>query len=310
MRLALTVNAWNDEDLLFAEQFGVTHLLAAPVAPAGQAWDAARIAAMRNRIQKAGFQFAGLDGLPQSLDALVKRVLMGETGEESLADVSDFIVRAGEAGVPLIRYDLGGPAPDLERRPEGRGRAQVRRLAPVDDGPADGVPADGAQWERAAAAARRVASAAESAGVRMACRPGRPFSRPDAWQRLIDAAPSPAHGLDFSRGDLLRWPDADPVEAIHHFGRQGRIFLAEEANWKRDASGLAEAFLDEPAPADEAHPGALLLQSLRAYREIGFDGAIRPAPPPGIAGDTAWGHIGQAFHAGYLRAWLQALERA
>ena len=33
MNLGLTVNCWSDEDLLFANQFGVTHILAEACIP-------------------------------------------------------------------------------------------------------------------------------------------------------------------------------------------------------------------------------------------------------------------------------------
>ena len=36
---------------------------------------------------------------------------------------------------------------------------------------------------------------------------------------------------------------------------------------------------------------------------------IRPVRPPGLVGDTEWGHKGQAFSLGYLRALMQVVER-
>jgi D-mannonate dehydratase len=322
MNLALSVNVWNDEDLLFAEQFGVTHILALPVAPAGRTWDAALLAAARNRAEKAGFRFVGLDGLPSPLDAVLRQAAREEAREETreaaggrdaglgaLDAVDAFITFAGAAGVPLIRYDLSGWAAGQARSPEGRARALARRfVAPAPDS----VVSDSLRWERAVAVLQRIVLAAERAGVKLACRPGPRYNTARAWRQLIDAAPSAAHGLDFSHGDVLRMPGIDLSDTIRQFGRQGKIFLAEAANCRLDAGGAVEAFVDEPAPrpADAAQPGATLMRSLQAYREIGFDGAIRPAPPPGIAGDTAWGHIGQALSTGYLRAWLQVVERA
>jgi mannonate dehydratase len=290
---------------LFAEQFGVTHILAAPIAPAGKTWDARLLVALRNRAEKAGFRFAGLDGLPQPFNAILHQTVMEDGGDlDALTAVNDFVACAGAAGVPLIRYDLGGWTASPDRLPQGRGRALVRRLAYPSQASAV---SDGTLWEHMTAVLQHIVPAAEQAGVKLACRPGPPHNSTSALQRLINAIPSAAHGLDFCQDDISRMSGVDLIEAIHQFGARGRIFLVEVANWQLDTSGAVEAFLDEPA--DQAQPGANLLRALRTYREIGFDGAIRPAPPPGMVGDTAWGHKGQAFNVGYLRALLHVVER-
>ena len=52
MKLALTLNVWKDEDLVFAQQFGVIDVLARPVLPGdGRAWDETTLAAMQKAIE-------------------------------------------------------------------------------------------------------------------------------------------------------------------------------------------------------------------------------------------------------------------
>jgi mannonate dehydratase len=317
MKLALTVNCWSDIDLMYASQFGVTHVVAEPAAQAGVPWDARTLSAMRNRVQKAGLELAGLDGMPQP-----NRVGAGPVSDEEIEAICRFIAEAGMAGIPLVVYswDPAGTAV-RERLPEGRGRAAVRRYECHTQ--ADPAAAEVA-WEHLTHLLRRVMPVAEKAGVRMACRAGDPPGLPagdgaagwpldsvEALQRLVDAAPSPFLGLDFRQGVIAQLPGVDLIDTIRRFGGQHRIFLVEIGNLQVKPPYAVEAFLDERTPQalDTTQEGATMLRALQAYQEVGFGGAIRPARPPGLVGDTKWGHKGQAFNLGYLRALMQVAER-
>jgi hypothetical protein len=62
MDLALTVNAWIDEELIFAQQLGARQVFAAadPGWKDAPGWDAAALAKLANRVEKAGLLLAGL----------------------------------------------------------------------------------------------------------------------------------------------------------------------------------------------------------------------------------------------------------
>ena len=51
-----------------------------------------------------------------------------------------------------------------------------------------------------------------------------------------------------------------------------------------------------------------LPQALLALQRVGFAGPLCAGPPPGLVGDTDWGHKGRAYDLGYLRAVLQTIE--
>ena len=88
MHVALTVEEGKDDQLIFAQQLGVGHVLAAM-----ESWDRDRLAAMRNRVEKTGLELVGMGDLA-----------MPSGGEEDATRVHRAIESAGAAGVPLVRY--------------------------------------------------------------------------------------------------------------------------------------------------------------------------------------------------------------
>jgi mannonate dehydratase len=50
-----------------------------------------------------------------------------------------------------------------------------------------------------------------------------------------------------------------------------------------------------------------MLEVMRAYREIGFEGTLVVDHPPHIVGDTDWGHRSIAFAVGYMRSLVEAV---
>ena len=75
-----------------------------------------------------------------------------------------------------------------------------------------------------------------------------------------------------------------------------RLALVRAGN----AAAGREAFLNE---GETDVPGALM-----ALKKAGFNGPIRAVAPPGMVGDTEWGHKGRAYDLGYLKAVLQTIE--
>jgi mannonate dehydratase len=300
MKLALTVDAWVDEELIFAQQLGVTHVLADPPLPlsGSLAWDERSLAALRNRVEKAGLELAGLERLPHRLD----RTPEGER-EAALETVCRLIRSAGAAGIRLLGYDWPSPAGRPERRTAGRGGA---RCAAYTRSGAPPPAAAGPQWDILSRFLERALPAAEAAGVRLACRPGDPLADPEASilgtgegaRQLMERFPSPCHGLDLSPAVAAAAPDADLPDLIRSMGSGQRIFLVAARNIRGTFPSFSETFPDE-GDID-------LFATLLGLQEAGFDGVVRPGPQPAMVEDTGWGHKAQGFAVGYLRALLQA----
>lgn len=290
MKLALTVNCWSDEDLMFAQQFGVNHIVAEAVMPSPDAvdWNESVLAGLRNRVEKAGLELIGIENLPY----LYQKAILGEPGrDEEIEVICRFIRNAGAAGISILRY----------------------RWTVLDYNPTNRIPnTDEQRWDHLTYFLERVIPVAEKAGVKMACHPDhlslsalpdvpRILSSVEGLKRLLEIVNSPCNGLDFCQGTIAMMPGTDVIEAIRLFGLKEKIFLVHLSNPKGRLSSLTEVFMDE-GDTD-------ILRALQTYREVGFDGAIRPVQPPEIVDDTDWGHKGKAFAVGYLRALLQVAER-
>jgi hypothetical protein len=239
MHIALSVQFGRDDQLIFAQQLGVEHV----VASVERRWDIETLAALKNRVEKTGLKLAGVEGL-----------LTTDT-EEAVA-----AVRAVEAaGIELISC-VAGPATHGQRQPTGRGGALVgsdKTTIIVPQGP------------------EAIVQAAQEAGVSI------------AWTGKSAHA---GGGLDLP---LSRLGD-DPAAALAAL--EAPVFMARA--WNR--RGSEQAFLDD---GDTNLPRVLL-----ALEKTGFTGPLLASAPPGIAGDSEWGHKGRAFDLGYLKAILQTMQ--
>jgi mannonate dehydratase len=303
MRLALTLNVWNDEDLIFAQQFGVNDLMAQAVLPQAatpeNVWDEHTLRAMRNRVEQAGLHLAGLDGLPWPLTPAEQ----GGTARRAEIDrVCRFVEAAGAAGIPLIAYRWTDGA-ESERAAIGRGKAMMRTSsrAPITS-------SNPHIWDDMGKFIAGVVPVAEQAGIKLACQPNSPLEpgplhSAEDMQHLLELSPSPCHGVDLNHAAVAHGDGYEVLATIERFVRQGKTFTAQVQNIAVTSQGVSESFLDE----DSAQPS--LMRVLQAYQAAGYTGTVRPAMTPGLVVDTPWGHKGQAFQIGYLKSLLQVTQR-
>jgi len=303
MQIALTVDALQDEQLIFAQQLGVENVVVDI-----QRWDLEALEAVRNRVEKTGLNLAALESLPP---ALYEKAILGLPGrDEEIDQVCATVRNVGRAGISLVGYRWTPPG--VRRAapaPAGRGDALVWGYEPAEQENALRVTPQ-EMWNHLAYFLERVVPAAEAAGVRLACHPDDPpvpslggvacvLGDIPGLTRLFEIAPGPHHGLDLCLGALATMPGADPIEAIGAFARGKRIFMVHLRNPRGQAPGFRNLFLDE---GDVEMP-----RMLRALRAAGFAGPVRAARPPGMVGDTEWGHQARAFDIGYLQAVLQVM---
>ncbi len=241
MNIALSVQFGRDDQLIFAQQLGVEHV----VASVGRRWDIETLSALKNRVGKTGLVLSAVEGLA------------ADDSDEAIAAVR----AAGAAGIELISCSVG-PLTRGERQPTGRGGALVcsdKSMAAII------VPQDSAA----------IIAAAKEVGVSV------------AWTGK--GAPA-GGGLDLPLGKL----GDDPETAIAAL--EAPVLIARTCN-RRDGG---QAFLDE---GDSNWPRVLL-----ALKNVGFAGPLLAGTPPGMAGDSEWGHKGRAFDIGYLKAILQTIQ--
>lgn len=311
MNLAMTVNVWHDEHIIFAQQLSATHILAQAALPDGSdgRWDRQVLSAMRNRVEKAGLTFAGLDSLPLPYN----RAILGVPGwEEEIPPILDFLHSAAESGVNLVCYRwITSAAMPTHRTPIGRGNALVRSST------AKNQPSHPAKTsrDRLLKFLEAILPIAQNAGISLVYSPTSSLTHTDIlpldfpteiddlkW--LASHIAEPCHGIDFNPGVIfdLSKPGFNQIqleEMMLELMDKAKILLVSAANRQIDDNQKREAFLNEGIIN---FPRILHLLKQRGYQAI-----IRADSQPVLDGDTAWGHKAQAYAIGYLRAVFQAI---
>lgn len=143
---------------------------------------------------------------------------------------------------------------------------------------------------------------AEEVGVKMAIHPDDPpwpvFGIPriitnrEALERVISLVDSPCNGITLCSGSLGANPENDIPELIRYFGGKKRIHFAHVRNIRI----LGYRSFQETAHRSE--DGSLdMVEIMKAYYEIGFDGPMRPDH-----GRMIWGEKGRPGYGLYDRA--------
>src|SRR5213078_2933300 len=175
-------------------------------------------------------------------------------------------------------------------------------------------------WDNLGYFLERVVPAAEQAGVRLAIHPDDPpwpiFGLPRiitnarALERLVALVDSPANGVTFCTGSLGASPENDLPAMVRRRGGPGggRIHFAHCRNVR---------VTGERRFHETAHPSACgsvdLFEVLRALREVGFTGPMRPDHGRMIFGETGrpgYGLYDRALGVTYLQGLWEALSRS
>jgi len=93
----------------------------------------------------------------------------------------------------------------------------------------------------------------------------------------------------------------DVVAAIRHFGGMEQIHFAHFRNPRGQVPYFDEVFPDE-GDID-------MVEAVKAFSDVGFDGVIRIDHCPGVIGDNPQADRSFAYQVGYLQGLVQALQR-
>jgi len=186
----------------------------------------------------------------------------------------------------------------------------LMRDAPLTDA---GIVSEDRMWDNLRYFLEAVVPVAEEAGVKLAMHPddpplspirgiGRIMSSIEGFDRLLELVPSPVNGIALCQGNFTLMTDDLPA-AIHHFADS--IFFVHF----RDVVGTSECFHETFHDDGKTD----MLECLRAYRDIGFDGVCRPDHVPTMEGDTygvpGYTKIGRLFAIGYIKGLREAVYR-
>jgi mannonate dehydratase len=301
------------------KQIGVSHAVAG--IPGGQGnekgWDYMPMLRMKNAFEDAGFTLSVIESAPP-----MHKIKLGTEGQEEEYDnVCTFVSNMGRVGIKTWCYNWMAILNWMRTSTTipSRGGAMVTgydhemmKNAPLTEA---GEVSENQLWETLHKFLERVVPVAEEAGVEMAMHPDDPPLSPlrgigrimrsvENFQRLIDLVPSSSNGLTFCQGNFALMTDDQPA-VIRDFGKQGKIFFVHLRDVKGNVEHYEETFHDD-GPTD-------MLECLRAYRDIGFDGVLRPDHVPTLAGDSndhpGYSAIARLFAVGYIKGLREAVYR-
>jgi len=329
MRLATVLTPMSDENLTLAAQCGVTDVVGRYP---GQSLD--DLFEMRDRVESFGMKLATVEGyLP------IENLKLGRDDGAELAQMRRLFDNMRQVGVKILCYNFMAGTDwvrtRLDVRDRGGAKVTAFRLAEVQQAlslnrPAqnegsttqatctqtpltatDAITAD-ELWRNLEHFLRELVPAAEDAGVTLCMHPDDPplqellgrariMNSVENFERLVQLVPSPSNAICFCQGTFAAM-GCDIPATIRRLGPHIQYVHFRDVRGTRD--DFVETFHDN-GPTDMA-------AAMRAYRDIGFTGPMRPDHVPQLYGEDdgepGYTMLGRLFAYGYMRGLMHATE--
>jgi mannonate dehydratase len=328
--MKLILSGRTDEEMQYAAQLGCDGIvsgLSPQETPRGY-FEYPTLVSLKSKVESYGLFLEGFGMLPWHL--CYKWMLGLPDRNEQIENAIVSIRNMGAAGVPMVVFNMHAlrfyrTSRDASER--GGSRSTSFEYARVADAPlmvgGSGtdpslIPesyrrpiSDDEMWDNYTHFVKAVVPVAEEAGVKLALHPDDPqvpviggvariMRSPDALRRALEIMPSDNLGLKFCVGCMSQM-GSDVVKEIHYFGGQDKIYLVDYRNIRGTIDHFQETFLDN-GQTD-------MVEVMRAFVEVGYDGPIGPDHAVRLVGDDRRGNRYWAYAIGYMRALLQCLQR-
>lgn len=326
----LSNSVLDKNNLQFAKQIGVSHIVAWMPFPAGNGyWDFWDLLRLRKFIESFGLKL----GVIENLHLLhYDKVLLGlENRDEQIKKVCITIRNMGKAGINYlsIAFMIVGVWGHWRRGESGGGRGNagltsfdyniVKDAPPVPFGEFWGKwktsyfdPLKITQsfsrnemWERFLYFINKILPVAEESNVKLCIHPTDPptpklrgleniLNNVEDFKKLFELFPSEYLGMTFCQGTFTEMEEVGNkiIDVIKYFGRLKKIFYVHFRNIRGKFPSWDEVFIDD-GDID-------MKEAIKAYKEIGFNEIISPDHTPVINCDDPW-HVGMAYAIGFMK---------
>ncbi|MFM2114254.1 MAG: Mannonate dehydratase [Actinomycetota bacterium] len=316
MKLASVLTPLSDENLTLAAQCGVDQIVVRYPGP-----DLTEFNRMQQRIRSFGMEIGVVEGyLP------IDRIKLGTDDGTDLRAMKALIRHLSDLDIRLVCYNfmagtdwIRTSVDTLER---GGSKVTAFRLADLDKARIPGRPAfradlePGAErpelWKNLQNFLEEIIPVAEDAGVVMAMHPDDPplpqllgndriMHDVAGFERLVEIVKSPSNKIAFCQGSFSEM-GIDIPATIRRLG--SNIAYVHY----RDVVGTPEDFRESWQDNGQTD----MAEAMRAYREVGFSGPMRPDHVPQMIGEDdgepGYTMLGRLFAFGYIRGMMHATE--
>ena len=317
MKLASVLTPISDENLTLAAQCGVDQIVVRYPGP-----DLSEFNRLQQRIRSFGMEIGVVEGyLP------IDRIKLGTDDGTDLRAMKALIRHLSDLDIRLVCYNFMAGTDWIRTSVDTLERAGSKvtafRLADLDKARIPGRPAFRAElepgakrpelWKNLQNFLEEIIPVAEDAGVVMAMHPDDPplpqllgndriMHDVSGFERLVEIVKSPSNKIAFCQGSFSEM-GIDIPATIRRLGPH--IAYVHY----RDVVGTADDFRESWQDNGQTD----MAEAMRAYREVGFSGPMRPDHVPQMigedGGEPGYTMLGRLFAFGYIRGMMHATEK-